>query len=277
MNDTEKELRRIRFEDLDTSLQNRLLSMVQKDDENWIKISDTINDTYERTNIEEKLVTVTITNQDPDNQTVKIIVDDTTYTSGSFTCWSTSSYRIIITPLAFLKAGECNVALSGYFRDDTEVIVGKTSSIIADKDEEDNSPTYTIKVKVGVQYLSGYNQVGMICSYLWAGYANYDTKLAECDPTDIIDQFTVTNSNNTQFTSIYAFYGAVPVYDLFNTFTSYMVTPNGTRYTIAENLPSSDFNNYGDLHNLPSMATKSMYDLLFSLVGEWITIEIYLK
>lgn len=276
MNDTEKELRRIRFEDLDTSLQNRLLNMVQKDDEGWNKISDIINDTYEKTNIEEKLVTVTITNQDPDNQTVKVIINDNTYTSGSFTCWSTSSYRIIITPLAFLKAGECNVSLSGYFRDDTEVIVGKTSSIIADKDEEDNSPTYSIKVKVGVQYFSGYSVVGMICSYLFNG-DTINCKLAECDPTTIIDNFTVTNSNNTQYSSIYAFFGAVSVYDLFNTFTSYMVTPDGTRYTIAEDLPNSSFDSTGDLHNLPSMATKSMYDLLYSLVGEWITIEIYLK
>lgn len=276
MNDTEKELRRIRLEDLDTSLQNRIYNMVQNDDEGWNKIKDIINTTYEKTTIEEKVVTVTITNKDPDKQTVQVIVNDNTYTADSFTCYSTSSYRIIITPLAFLQAGECNVALTGYFRDDTNIVVGKTSSIIADKDEEDTSPTYTIKVKIGSRYLNNesYATLGLNETYIW-NPSDIKNKVGECDPDNIIDIFWVRKYSSS-YGSYYAFYGGKSVAGLFNTFTSYMITPDGTRYTIAENIPNSSFNSTGDLNNLPSLTTETMYNLFYSLVGEWVTIEIYL-
>ena len=65
MNDNKKEIRRIRLEDLDSSLQNILLNRISKDDPTWKRITEIINNLYKKTNIEEKKINVTITNQDP--------------------------------------------------------------------------------------------------------------------------------------------------------------------------------------------------------------------
>ena len=65
MNDNNKEIRRIRLEDLDSSLQNILLNRIPKDDPTWKRITEIINNLYKKTNIEKKKINVTITNQDP--------------------------------------------------------------------------------------------------------------------------------------------------------------------------------------------------------------------
>lgn len=51
MNNNEKEIRRIRLEDLDSSLQNILLKRITEDDETWIKIVKVVDDLYTKTNI----------------------------------------------------------------------------------------------------------------------------------------------------------------------------------------------------------------------------------
>lgn len=48
MNNDEKEIRRIRLEDLDSSLQNILLNRISKDDPTWNKIVKVIDDLYEK-------------------------------------------------------------------------------------------------------------------------------------------------------------------------------------------------------------------------------------
>ena len=74
MNDNKKEIRRIRLEDLDSSLQNILLNRITKDDPTWKKIQDLIDDLYKKTNIEKKKINVTITNQDPANQIIRVYI-----------------------------------------------------------------------------------------------------------------------------------------------------------------------------------------------------------
>ena len=74
MNDNNKEIRRIRLEDLDSSLQNILLNRITKDDPTWKKITEIINDLYKKTNIEKKKINVTITNQDPANQIIRVYI-----------------------------------------------------------------------------------------------------------------------------------------------------------------------------------------------------------
>ena len=44
MNNNEKEIRRIRLEDLDSSLQNILLKRITEDDETWIKIVKVVDE-----------------------------------------------------------------------------------------------------------------------------------------------------------------------------------------------------------------------------------------
>ena len=56
MNDNNKEIRRIRLEDLDSSLQNILLNRISKDDTTWKKLQDLIDDLYKKTHNEKKQI-----------------------------------------------------------------------------------------------------------------------------------------------------------------------------------------------------------------------------
>ena len=62
MNDNKKEIRRIRLEDLDTSLQNILLNRISKDDPTWKKLQDLIDDLYKKTHNEKKNILLYINN-----------------------------------------------------------------------------------------------------------------------------------------------------------------------------------------------------------------------
>ena len=267
MNDNNKEIRRIRLEDLDVSLQNILLKRISKDDPTWKKLQDLIDDLYKKTNIEKKKINVTITNQDPANQTIRVYIGSKLYTE-NFTCYNTDRYKIVITPNTFLKAGNCNVPLTGYFREDTDVIVGKTS-LIKDSQEDPNKPTYSIRIKIG--YNSAVGTYGFNETYIWDPSTLGD-KTGEANPDNIIDILWMTSAES----SYYAFYGGVSVSGLFNTFSSTIISPKGERYVIADKVPNSQFNSHGDLSNTPLLTTEKMFNLFKSWVGEWITVEIYL-
>lgn len=273
MNNNEKEIRRIRLEDLDISLQNILLNRVTKDDETWNKIVKVIDGLYDKTNIKKKLVNITITNKDTTNQTVKVLINGKTYTS-NFTCYNTDRYRIIITPVAFMAAGKCNVSSQGVFTEDTNIIVEKATKIIEETKKDE--PTYSIKVKIGSRNDGGlFPTLGMNETYIW-NPSTINDKVGECNPDNIIDILTIWKYGENDYSSYYAFYGGNNVNGLFNKFTSYIIDPKGNKYKIADNIPNSEFNKTGDINNPPLLSTKQIYNLFQNYIGEWITVEIYL-
>lgn len=275
MNNNEKEIRRIRLEDLDESLYNILLNRITKDDPTWIKIVKVVDDLYDKTNIQKKTVRVTITNKDPTNQTVKVLIGNKSYTD-TFTCYNTDRYRIVITPVAFMSAGSCNVPTQGHFSEDTDIVVEKATKII--EEDKGDKPTYSIKVKIGSRDDGGlFPKLGMNETYIWSPSTITD-KVGECNPDNIIDIITIWKYSETDYNSYYAFYGGNNVTGLFDTFTSYIIDPKGEkRYEIAKDIPNSEFNKTGDLNKPPLLTTKQMYDLFQTWEGQWITVEIYLK
>ena len=158
--------------------------------------------------------------------------------------------------------------MTGYFREDTDVIVGKTS-LIKYSQEDPNKPTYSIRIKIG--YNSTVVSYGFNGTYIWAPSSIGD-KNGEANPDNVIDNLSMTSAES----SVYAFYGAVSVSGLFNTFSSTIISPKGERYVIADKVPNSQFNSHGDLSNTPLLTTEKMFNLFKSWVGEWITVEIYL-
>lgn len=116
MNNQEKEIRRIRLEDLDSSLQNILLNRISKDDPTWKKLQDIIDDLYKKTHIEKKNITITINQSD--NQTIHVYVPKkiggVDYTS-AFTCLTGTTYEAEVIAENGYKAGTLNVSRSGVF------------------------------------------------------------------------------------------------------------------------------------------------------------------
>ena len=116
MNDNKKEIRRIRLEDLDASLQNILLNRISKDDSTWKKLQDLIDDLYKKTHNEKKNITITINQSD--NQTIHVYVQKkiggVDYTS-TFTCLSGTTYESEVIANKGYIAGTLNVSRSGVF------------------------------------------------------------------------------------------------------------------------------------------------------------------
>lgn len=116
MNDNKKEIRRIRLEDLDSSLQNILLNRISKDDPTWKKLQDLIDDLYKKTHNEKKNITITINQSD--NQTIHVYVPKKTggidYTS-TFTCLTGTTYEAEVIAANGYKAGLLNISRSGVF------------------------------------------------------------------------------------------------------------------------------------------------------------------
>ena len=158
--------------------------------------------------------------------------------------------------------------MTGYFREDTNVIVGKTS-LIKDSQEDPNKPTYSIRIKIG--YNSAVGTYGFNGTYI-CDPSTLGDKTGEANPDNIIDILWMSSAES----SYYAFYGGVSVSGLFNTFSSTIISPKGERYVIADKVPNSQFNSHGDLSNTPLLTTEKMFNLFKSWVGEWITVEIYL-
>ena len=116
MNDNKKEIRRIRLEDLDSSLQNILLKRITKDDPTWKRITEIINDLYKKTHNEKKNITITINQSD--NQTIHVYVPKkiggVDYTS-TFTCLTGTAYEAEVIAASGYKAGLLNISRSGVF------------------------------------------------------------------------------------------------------------------------------------------------------------------
>ena len=116
MNDNKKEIRRIRLEDLDSSLQNILLNRISKDDPTWKKLQEIIDDLYKKTHTEKKNITITINQSD--NQTIHVYVPKKIggidYTS-TFTCLTGTTYEAEVIAENGYNPGTLNVSRSGVF------------------------------------------------------------------------------------------------------------------------------------------------------------------
>lgn len=116
MNNNEKEIRRIRLEDLDSSLQNILLNRISKDDPTWKRLQDIIDDLYNKINTPKKDITITIVQSD--NQTIHVYTPKKTggidHTS-SFTCLTGTTYEVEVIAETGYVAGTVNVSRSGTF------------------------------------------------------------------------------------------------------------------------------------------------------------------
>lgn len=119
MNDNNKEIRRIRLEDLDSSLQNILLNRITKDDPTWKRIQDLIDDLYKKTHIEKKNITITITQSA--NQLITVICNGVKHTN-LFKITKGTPYTIefkLTNPNYII--GELNVPVSGIVIDDMTI------------------------------------------------------------------------------------------------------------------------------------------------------------
>ena len=116
MNDNKKEIRRIRLEDLDSSLQNILLNRISKDNPTWKKLQEIIDDLYNKTHTEKKNITITIVQSD--NQTIHVYTPQKSggadHTS-TFTCQTGTTYEVEVIAKNGYIAGKPNVSRSGVF------------------------------------------------------------------------------------------------------------------------------------------------------------------
>jgi hypothetical protein len=292
MTNDEKEILRIRYDDLSTDLQKRIDSVIHNNTEIWNTLVETINNIFEIIDYNKKnyidkvkkLVNITVNNTDTSLQHILITVEGNTYIDPtSFSCYNTSRYLIQIFPAAFYKAGECSVPLNGFFDDDTEVVIQPATPII-DIDGSDGSGSdgsgsegkttsyeYDINILIGKHPLR--LRYGLQGKQVWSSASI--TAYGELIPDDVLDAIWINLENNTYSSSI-AFYGDTPVTSLFNTISIYFIMPDNTQYTILENGSSNLFNKYGDLTN-SCINNKEWYDRLVSLVGQWCTLKIIIS
>lgn len=122
MNDNKKEIRRIRLEDLDSSLQNILLNRISKDDPTWKRLQEIIDDLYKKTHTEKKNITITINQSD--NQTIHVYVPKKIggidYTS-TFTCLTGTAYEAEVIAENGYNPGTLNVSRSGVFTNNKNI------------------------------------------------------------------------------------------------------------------------------------------------------------
>lgn len=288
MTNDEKEILRIRYDDLSTDLQKRLDGIIYNNDETWSRLVETINKVYEiidynkRNYIDKvkKLVNITVNNTDTTHQHILITVEGNTYIDPtSFSCYNTSRYLIQITPDAFYNAGECSVPLNGFFDDDTEVVIQPVTPIIdiddssGDSSGGDKPTSYEYNINILIGKYPSYLNYGAQGAQLWG--TAVITTFGEMIPDNVLDGIWVDN-NNGYYTSFIAFYGDTPVDSLFNTISMYFIAPDNTQYTILENMSSSIFNQNGDIQNA-IINNKEWHDLLASLVGQWCILKIIIS
>lgn len=292
MTNDEKEILRIRYDDLSTDLQKRLDSIIHNNDETWSRLVETINKVYEiidynkRNYIDKvkKLVNITVNNTDTTHQHILITVEGNTYTDPtSFSCYNTSRYLIQIFQEAFYNAGECSVPLNGFFDDDTEVVIQPATPILDIDDSSDDSsgdssgddkPTsyeYNINILIGKPPATELTY-GAQGAQKWQTVSI--TTYGEMIPDNVLDGIYIDKVDNNYLLTV-AFYGATPVDSLFNTISMYFIAPDSTQYTLLENVSSSLFNQNGDIRKMS--INKEWFDLLASLVGQWCTLKIIIS
>ena len=289
MTNDEKEILRIRYDDLSTDLQKRLDIIIHKNDKSWSSLVETINKVYETIELikenyidkVKKLVNITVNNTDYQHQHILITVEGNMYINPTiFSCYNTSRYFIQIIPDAFYNAGECSVPLNGFFDDNTEVVIQPTTPVLDIDDSSgdssgDSKPTsyeYNINTLIGKDPSA--LRYGAQGAQLWG--TSSITTYGEMNPNNVLDAIYTKKIDNNSYTSIVAFYGNTPVDSLFNTISIYFITPDNIQYTILENASSSIFDQYGDLRNR-IINNKKWFDMLASLVGQWCTVKIIIS
>ena len=159
MNDNKKEIRRIRLEDLDSSLQNILLNRISKDDPTWKKLQDIIDDLYKKTHIEKKNITITIVQSD--NQTIHVYVPKkiggVDYTS-TFTCLTGTTYEAEVIAENGYKAGTLNVSRSGAFTNNKTInatsATKSNATVTITQSDNQTIHVYTPKKEGGTDHTS---------------------------------------------------------------------------------------------------------------------------
>ena len=159
MNDNKKEIRRIRLEDLDSSLQNILLNRISKDDPTWKRLQEIIDDLYKKTHTEKKNITITINQSD--NQTIHVYVPKKIggidYTS-TFTCLTGTAYEAEVIAENGYNPGTLNVSRSGVFTNNKTInatsATKSNATVTITQSDNQTIHVYTPKKEGGTDHAS---------------------------------------------------------------------------------------------------------------------------
>ena len=159
MNDNKKEIRRIRLEDLDSSLQNILLNRISKDDPTWKRLQEIIDDLYKKTHTEKKNITITINQSD--NQTIHVYVPKKIggidYTS-TFTCLTGTAYEAEVIAENGYNPGTLNVSRSGVFTNNKNInatsATKSNATVTITQSDNQTIHVYTPKKEGGTDHTS---------------------------------------------------------------------------------------------------------------------------
>lgn len=213
---------------------------------NWIKIPD--GDIY-----------YTVTIKQLAHQTIRFYYknDDSTNSTKDIVLKSGTSYKIKVFPDIFWDSGTLNVPASGIVDDDMYVTITAATR------------KYDYDIDIEVVKFDTADKYGACNIYTYKeGGAHY----GDFDPYWVIDNFYVQKSASGTYSSFIAFYGDVPVDNLFNT-CSLSLIANGTSYNIGSNITSSSFDEHGDIRNLPLFTTEQIYNILKSNVGRTVRLH----
>ena len=218
MNDNKKEIRRIRLEDLDSSLQNILLNRISKDDPAWKKIQDLIDDLYKKTHNEKKNITITINQSD--NQTIHVYVPQKNggvdHTS-TFTCLAETTYEAEVIAENGYKAGTLNVSKSGAFTNNKTInatpatVTNATVTIV----QSDNQTihVYTPKKEGGTDHTSTFTcPVGTTYEAEVIAETGYTAGSLNVGNSGTINNDMTINANPASKAQIYIAKGSAPWY-----------------------------------------------------------------
>lgn len=207
----------------------------------WIKIPD--GDIY-----------YTVTIKQMPHQTIRFYYtsNEGTNTTSNIVLKSGTAYKVKVFPDIFWDSGTLNIPATGIVDDDMYVTVTTAT----------RKYEYDIDIQI-VHYGTG-DRYGACNIYT---YKTNGAHYGDFDPYWVLDNFYVQKNSGGTYSSFIAFYGDVPVDNLFNT-CSLTLTANGTIYDLGTNITSSSFDVHGDIRNLPLFTTEQMYNILKSNEGK---------
>ena len=215
------------------------------------------------------IVIITI-NQIP-HSVIKVTEHGTnTIHTSSFRCKVNTVLDIANTKIVWWNPG--NLIIDEKNQNTLSLTLTATKNITITAVEATRKTNYTFEVKFAAQWGNdghyvkeeriGYQSL----SYLNNGNSVYND-FGAISPEGIFDCFAIQHISHTLYCT---FYGIESVAGLFKYFNCTLITEDGTKYKIFQNIPNSKFSGTGDL-TMPG--TQELDDLYVSLIGKKVTLE----
>ena len=152
--------------------------------------------------------------------------------------------------------------------------LSKVNGVITEADEVHASPATLIKdfyLSMVVGKKVNGESYGIRLN--WSGTVSEEELYGSLDP-EMFDALSITKSSSGTYSTAIAFYGDGPTTDMYDRISIYLIYDEQS-HDIVTDLNLSDFNDTGDIYNIPSFTNQYFFDLFKSLKGKKVQIYVH--